>query len=48
VDCETSYVRLGLAQELAVALQGQAVRLGELRADALTRLVKAEADNAAA
>ncbi len=48
VDCETSYVRLGLAQELAVALQGSAVRLAELRADALTRLVKAEADIAAA
>jgi magnesium chelatase subunit D len=48
VDCETSYVRLGLAQELAVALQGPAVRLAELRAEALTRLVKAEADNAAA
>jgi hypothetical protein len=37
-----------LAQELAVALQGTAVRLAELRADALTRLVKAEADIAAA
>ena len=48
VDCETSYVRLGLAQELAVALQGPAVRLAELRAEALTRLVKAEADIAAA
>jgi magnesium chelatase subunit D len=48
VDCETSYVRLGLAQELASALHAPAVRLAELRADALTRLVKAEADIAAA
>jgi magnesium chelatase subunit D len=48
VDCETSYVRLGLAQELAAALHCPAVRLGELRAGTLTRLVKAEADIAAA
>lgn len=48
VDCETSYVRLGLAQDLATALHCPAVRLAELRADALTRLVKAEADIAAA
>lgn len=48
VDCETSYVRLGLAQELASALDAPAVRLAELRSDALTRLVKAEADIAAA
>jgi magnesium chelatase subunit D len=48
VDCETSYVRLGLAQELATALHAPSVRLADLRADGLTRLVKAETDNAAA
>ncbi|MGE2717139.1 magnesium chelatase subunit D family protein [Mycolicibacterium litorale] len=39
VDCETSLVRLGLAEELAAALHGPAVRLAQLRADELTRLV---------
>ncbi|BBZ07266.1 hypothetical protein MDOR_14350 [Mycolicibacterium doricum] len=39
VDCETSFVRLGLAEELAVALRAPAVRLAHLRADDLTRLV---------
>ena len=43
VDCETSYIRLGLAEELARQLGAPAVRLGQLRADALTRLVKSEA-----
>ena len=43
VDCETSYIRLGLAEELAQQLGAPAVRLGQLRADALTRLVKSEA-----
>jgi magnesium chelatase subunit D len=43
VDCETSYIRLGLAEELARQLGAHAVRLGQLRADALTRLVKSEA-----
>jgi magnesium chelatase subunit D len=36
-------VRLGLAQELGVALGGTALRLEELSADALTRVVKAVA-----
>lgn len=39
VDCETSFVRLGLAEELAAALRAPAVRLAHLRADDLTRLV---------
>lgn len=43
VDCETSYVRLGLAENLAGLLGAPAVRLAQLRADALTRLVKSEA-----
>jgi len=40
VDCETSYVRLGLAEDLANQLGAPAVRLAHLRADALTRVVK--------
>ena len=43
VDCETSYVRLGLAEELARQLGAPAVRLAHLRADALARVVKDEA-----
>ncbi|MCK0177357.1 magnesium chelatase subunit D family protein [Mycolicibacterium sp. F2034L] len=39
VDCETSLVRLGLAEELATALRAPAVRLAQLRADELTRVV---------
>ncbi|MDT5296931.1 MAG: magnesium chelatase subunit [Mycobacterium sp.] len=44
VDCETSYVRLGLAEDLANQMGAPTVRLAELRADALTRLVKSGAD----
>ncbi|MFE9456047.1 putative cobaltochelatase [Streptomyces californicus] len=40
VDCETGYVRLGLAGELARELGGAAVTLDELRADAIAGLVK--------
>ncbi len=40
VDCETSYVRLGLAQQLAVQLGAPSVRLEQLRADHLTRAVR--------
>ena len=47
VDCETSYVRLGLAGQLAEQLGAPAVRLAQLRADGLTRLVKSQADRAA-
>ena len=36
VDCETSYVRLGLAEQLAGHLGAPAVRLAQLRADNLT------------
>ncbi|TRW80657.1 VWA domain-containing protein [Mycolicibacterium sp. 018/SC-01/001] len=43
VDCETSYVRLGLAQDLARCLGAPAVRLDQLRADALTAVVKTQA-----
>ena len=48
VDCETSYVRLGLAEELARQLGAPAVRLAELRADGLTRLVRSQSDDRAA
>lgn len=47
VDCETSYVRLGLADELARQLGAPAVRLAHLRADSLTRLVTAGTELAA-
>lgn len=43
VDCETSYVRLGLAEELAAQLGAPAVRLGQLRADSLTDVVRTAA-----
>jgi magnesium chelatase subunit D len=48
VDCETSYVRLGLAEVLATQLCAPAVRLAHLRADGLTRLVTSHADGRAA
>lgn len=40
VDCETSYIRLGLAAELAAALQSPMLRLEQLRADYLTAAVR--------
>ncbi|MEO3767849.1 putative cobaltochelatase [Streptomyces sp. B8F3] len=40
VDCESGPVRLGLAGELARELRGTAVALGELRAEAVTGLVR--------
>lgn len=40
VDCETSYVRLNLAHQLAAALDAPTVRLEQLRADNLTRAVR--------
>ncbi|MEU2797115.1 putative cobaltochelatase [Streptomyces sp. NPDC007117] len=40
VDCESGYVRLGLAGELAQDLGGTAVTLDELRADSIAGLVK--------
>ncbi|KUH99119.1 magnesium chelatase subunit D family protein [Mycobacterium sp. IS-3022] len=43
VDCETSHVRLGLAEELAEQLGAPAVRLAELRADSLTDVVRTAA-----
>ncbi|GLP76225.1 hypothetical protein TUM20983_33350 [Mycobacterium antarcticum] len=48
VDCETSYVRLGLADVLATQLGAPAVRLAQLRADGLTRLVTAHSAGRAA
>ncbi|MCW2733660.1 MAG: hypothetical protein JWR13_4476 [Mycobacterium sp.] len=48
VDCETSYVRLGLAESLATQLGAPAVRLAQLRADGLARLVKSQGDDRAA
>ncbi|MFL0291263.1 magnesium chelatase subunit D family protein [Mycobacterium sp. SMC-18] len=41
VDCETSYIRLGLAQQLAGQLGAAAVQLAQLRADNLARVVRA-------
>ena len=43
VDCETSYVRLGLAGQLARQLGAPTVRLGQLHADHLTRAVRSVA-----
>ncbi|TQK31605.1 magnesium chelatase subunit D family protein [Arthrobacter sp. SLBN-53] len=43
VDCETSFVRLGLAEELARQLDAPAVRLAHLQAGELTSLVKTAA-----
>jgi magnesium chelatase subunit D len=43
VDCETSYVRLGLATQLARQLGAPAVRLEQLHADYLTRAVRSVA-----
>ncbi len=43
VDCETSYVRLGLARRLADQLGAPAVQLEQLRADHLTRAVRGAA-----
>jgi magnesium chelatase subunit D len=43
VDCETSYVRLGLAEQLAGQLGASTVRLAHLRADALTDVVRTAA-----
>ncbi|WP_297596818.1 magnesium chelatase subunit D family protein [Mycobacterium sp.] len=40
VDCETSYVRLGLAEQLARHLGAPSVRLEQLHADSLTRAVR--------
>lgn len=40
VDCETSYVRLGLAGQLARQLGAPAVRLEQLHAEHLTRAVR--------
>ncbi|TPG36951.1 magnesium chelatase subunit D family protein [Mycolicibacterium hodleri] len=48
VDCETSYVRLGLAEVLATQLGAPAVRLAHLRADGLTRVVTSYSDGRAA
>lgn len=43
VDCETSHVRLGLAEQLANYLGAPAVRLAHLRADSLTDVVRTAA-----
>jgi len=43
VDCETSYVRLGLARQLAHQLRAPAVRLEQLRADHLMQAVRSVA-----
>ncbi|MFD4266033.1 magnesium chelatase subunit D family protein [Rhodococcus sp. NPDC058481] len=41
VDCESGMVRLGLARELATALRGAHVRLGELSAEQVAGVVRA-------
>jgi magnesium chelatase subunit D len=43
IDCETSWVRLGLAEELGHRLGGPTVRLAQLRADGLTQVVRGAA-----
>jgi magnesium chelatase subunit D len=43
VDCETSWVRLGLAERLARFLGAPSVRLAQLRADSLTDVVRSAA-----
>jgi len=43
VDCETSYVRLGLAADLAGRLRAPVLRLEQLRADVLARAVRGAA-----
>ena len=43
VDCETGYVRLGLAGELAAGLRAPVLRLEQLRADALAQAVRGAA-----
>ncbi|MGB7359277.1 MAG: hypothetical protein WA944_15310, partial [Mycobacterium sp.] len=48
VDCETSYIRLDLAVDLARHLKAPSVRLDQLRADNLTALVKVQAERGAA
>jgi magnesium chelatase subunit D len=48
VDCETSYIRLELASDLARRLNAPSVRLDQLRADALTAVVERQADRGAA
>lgn len=48
VDCETSYIRLGLAGDLARQLGAPVVRLEGLRSDNLTALVKSQGDRGAA
>ena len=40
VDCETSYVRLGLAADLADQLRAPVLRLEQLRADSLAQAVR--------
>ena len=40
VDCETSYVRLGLAGEVAADLHAPLWRLDQLRADDLSAAVR--------
>jgi magnesium chelatase subunit D len=46
VDCETSFVRLGLAEQLAVQLGAPSVRLSQLRADALTQIIRTQSSAA--
>jgi len=46
IDCETSYVRLGLAEELAMQLGAPSVRLSQLRADSLTQIVRTQSSAA--
>jgi len=47
VDCERGMIRLGLAAELARALRGSVVRLGELTGEAVAEVVRAGTDRAA-
>ncbi|MBF6354654.1 VWA domain-containing protein [Nocardia higoensis] len=47
VDCERGMIRLGLAAELARALRGRVVRLGELTGEAVAEVVRAGAGRGA-
>jgi magnesium chelatase subunit D len=48
VDCETSYVRLGLAEQLARHLRGPSIRLAQLRAHDLSQMVQRQSGRRAA
>ena len=48
MDCESGMVRLGLARDLATALRGAYIRLGELSAEQVAGVVRAGTSKLAA